>query len=165
MLNICLTKQRKNNTSLVVYDGSEIHPYVDGIANKVIAFNQFHEYCTHGYWMADNISEQLFEDLYNSGQRMFWLTNDHETIVLTIKEWETTSDHDIEFKEDKSLLFEDLIIQAQNYLDKILNDAEFSKVIHLAQEFLITRDKVKFIKGFLDIEDAAYERLNQRIGE
>ncbi len=163
MLNICLAKQRKDDTDIIVYDGSEIMPIVNGIANKVIVFNQFYEYCTHGYWIADNITEQQFEELYNNGQRVFYFQNSFENIVLFIKEWKPEPyEVDQNFKKDKEELFEDVIIQAQNYLDGVWTKEEFRRFIGLANEFLINKNKNNFLTEMVKIEDAAYERLQNK---
>jgi len=160
-MNITMTKQNKHDNEIVIWAGSwDASNYNHGTpADAIISFYQFWEGYEPVGWIANNITEDEFNALYNSGRRLFWLEDTHEYISVLIEEIteEITERFNYQDLEYKANLLDELIIHSYNVVNGFMDQSMFKEIIEAYEELEATNNKKVFEAKIEDIEDRLEE--------
>jgi len=163
---ITLVLQNKHSNKITTWDGSWEKPNYDGPASEAVrSFYQFMEYYEPVPWIANNMTAEEFDRLYDQGQRIFWLEDNHKYISVHLGDDSDKVFNEYHEKEKQlkklhahSEYFDVFLSNAAAYMAGRIHKIEFERLLDAYENFLIDNDVDKVEAVVTEVYDAWEKR-------
>lgn len=151
-MDITLIKQSKHCKKITDWSGgwdNSNYSYANEYTKPSEVLRSYYQFC-EAYepigWIATNMTADQFDELYNQGQRIFQLEDNHEWMIVRLDE-ESVDYLKKEKEEQKAKnndeLLDNLLCDCHNYVGNYLNSPnkeEFTKMVKNHEDFF--NDKI-----------------------
>lgn len=149
-----ITKQHKHGKQIEVWESSWDMSRFSSPAVALSQFYQFHEGYEPVGWIAENFTEQQFNEMFQAGQRLFWLEYGNYFMTVKIQELKIIQEH-FQLQQElkiKSRLFEDLLVYCHNFLEGFSSQLEFKQILTAFFQFEQDNNVERLDQILLEIE-------------
>lgn len=167
MLYFTICEQSKRGGKVQVYESTPCNTLHSSVSKQLTIMYQYSIYEEGVDWscLSSKMTEQEFDNLFEKGQRIFWLETNDDIFTVKIENWEEVvkSTQDIKQQKIDLSLFNDLKVYCFNYVDGFYNFDEFNKLVRAYEDLELDKDKKVFDLRIKSIQNEIDKRMENRL--